>query len=710
MVGRVQTERVIVFNLHGGLGTGMMTTASGDLKVTVVHNDLEFLVDIRSDSEVILSQAHIVGALISTLSFCLRTGIQGNSDALRCGIGEAGDGLLAAVVLHRIVIAGDGDSGRLGDGGDFKPTIDDDDINVSVVRRSDGEVICGQAHIILAYLSVLGSILTSSIQNHIDSLIANISGVACDRLLGTVVHHSLGITGNSDSDFIGDRGNFKITIIYHNLDVAVICGSNGKAIRRQAHIIRVNVGALGFCLGTLFQSDADSLAVNIGGVAGDGLLRSVVDLCISVTVDGNSDFVGDGGDFKLTVIDDNFDIGVSGRGDSEALRSQTHPIGADVGALSSALARFFQRNSDILLTDIGGEAGDGLLGTVVDLSVAVTSDGNDDFLINRSLLPLCIEVIAAVRIRTSRFAFFELDLLLTRVGAPADELIAVVLRETERFIIGNGEFAVVGHGVGCIRGIRTKIAVIGDSDRCGLIAVNGVKGHVAGDLDAAVGVILNCCAAFSCPAEEDLVGRGGRTGKNSCRCTLGIEFVVGDRAATFGNIRHAVTSLIADAGIEINILSDLSVEVERCAVFISPAEEGIAVSERDFVSGHRVFADRAAQRNILESLECGCLVDIIHRHRKGGSFPLGIKGDVVCRHGLGEVISRTLAQLIVKPTVEDIAVLACGSSGRVAYGANILLIFLAFSFFGSAIDEDDVVAVASVVEISTVILIAVLGT
>ena len=122
--------------------------------------------------------------------------------------------------------------------------------------------------------------------------------------------------------------------------------------------------------------------------------------------------------------------------------------------------------------------------------------------------------------------------MLTRVGAPADELIVIVRRETERCIISNGEFSVVGHGVDCMRGIRTKIAVIGDSDRCGLITVDGVEGHVAGDLDAAVGVILDLLrAVVLCrPAEEDLVGRGGvRAIENGCKCALSILAGVGDK-------------------------------------------------------------------------------------------------------------------------------------------------------------------------------------
>ncbi len=86
--------------------------------------------------------------------------------------------------------------------------------------------------------------------------------------------------------------------------------------------------------------------------------------------------------------------------------------------------------------------------------------------------------------------------------------------------------------------------------------------------------------------------------------------------------------------------------------------------------------------------------------------PLGVKGDVVCGHGFaGEVISRTLAQLVVVPTSKLIAYLACGSSGRVVRITDILLIFLAESFiFCTAVDEDNVVAVTGVVESSTVIL------
>ena len=168
---------------------------------------------------------------------------------------------------------------------------------------------------------------------------------------------------------------------------------------------------------------------------------------------------------------------------------------------------------------------------VVRHGAGVALDGDGDLVGDLNGLPLCIEVIAAFLIRTSIVAFFELDLLLTRLGAPADELVISAARETKRLIISNSKFPIVGHGIGCLGDIRTKVAVISDFNYFGLITVNGVKGHVAGDLDAAVGVILDFCAVFiSCPAEEDLVGRGGvRAIENGCKCALSILAGVGDK-------------------------------------------------------------------------------------------------------------------------------------------------------------------------------------
>ena len=215
--------------------------------------------------------------------------------------------------------------------------------------------------------------------------------------------------------------------------------------------------------------------------------------------------------FQLTVSGDHErNVSEVGIGVRELSSVQTHIIGASIGALGQGGAAESEVVFGIaIVTSLNGVAGYALFGAVVRHGAGVALDGDGDLVGDLNGLPLCVEVIAAVLIRTSIVVFFELDLLLTRFGAPADELVTSAVREIECAIIGNGEFAVVGHGVGCTLGIRTtKIAVIGDSDRFGRITVDGVEGHVAGDLDAAVGVILDFCVVFlSCPAEEDLVGR-----------------------------------------------------------------------------------------------------------------------------------------------------------------------------------------------------------
>ena len=385
----------------------MMTTASGDLKVTVFHNDLEFLVDLRRDDEVTLSQVHIVGALISTLSFWLETILRGNLDALRCGIGEAGDGLLLAVISHGLGVAGDGNGDLVGDGGDFQRAL----------SLGDGVVAVFE-------LFTLG-----------------------------------------ESDGVGDRTD--VSDRAGGLDVSDLAinetAGNGDLRLRQSGAV-VNLAVAGGSQGDL--------------ALGDGL----------GTV---GDHEGDLGEVRVLVL--------------EVLRLQAHRIGASIGALGQSGAAESEVVFGIaIVTSLNGVAGYALFGAVVRHGAGVALDSDGDHIGDLNGLPLCIEVIAAVRIRTSIVAFFELDLLLTRFGAPAGELVTSAVREIECTIIGNGEFAVVGHGFGCIRGIRTtKIAVIGDSDRFGLITVDGVEGHVAGDLDAAVGVIL--IATCILPVQEDLV-------------------------------------------------------------------------------------------------------------------------------------------------------------------------------------------------------------
>ena len=99
---------------------------------------------------------------------------------------------------------------------------------------------------------------------------------------------------------------------------------------------------------------------------------------------------------------------------------------------------------------------------------------------------------------------------------------------------------------------------------------------------------------------------------------------------------------------------------------------------------------------------------IIHRHRVGGSHPLGVQGNVVGGHGLsGEVVSLAGAFLAGVPTGKDIIRLFTGESlGGVIDIRDGLLELLGDSMLIRAIaHKHEVVAVAGVIELGLVVVV-----
>ena len=263
----------------------MMTTASGDLKVTVFHNDLEFLVDLRRDDEVTLSQVHIVGALISTLSFWLETILRGNLDALRCGIGEAGDGLLLAVISHGLGVAGDGNGDLVGDGGDFQRALSLGDGVVAVFElftlgESDGVGDRTDVSDRAGGLDVSDLAINETAGN----------GDLRLRQSGAVVN--LAVAGGSQGDLA--LGDGQGTVGDHEGDLGEVRVLVLEVLRLQAHRIGASIGALG-------QSGAAesevvfgiAIVTSLNGVAGYALFGAVVRHGAGVALDGDGDLIGD---------------------------------------------------------------------------------------------------------------------------------------------------------------------------------------------------------------------------------------------------------------------------------------------------------------------------------------------------------------------------------------------------------------------------------
>ena len=156
---------------------------------------------------------------------------------------------------------------------------------------------------------------------------------------------------------------------------------------------------------------------------------------------------------------------------------------------------------------------------------------------------------------------------------------------------------------------------------------------------------------------------------------------------------------------------DLRIEVERHIILhVHPAEECVTCTKRDLVFRHLAFRDGPAHRNVKRPEDL-CPINVIHRHRVGLWDPFGVECEIVGRHGLtGEDIGAALAFFVVKPAAKCI-VLHIGRSGRRIIGiGNRLLIFSdQFFLLAAVIHEDDLVAVAVIIEFCTVVPVSIFG-
>ena len=298
---------------------------------------------------------------------------------------------------------------------------------------------------------------------------------------------------------------------------------------------------------------------------------------------------------------------------------------------------------------------------------------------------------------------------------PAAEGVTLARSHARCSITKNGDQTVVGNlidGVLCI--ICAEVAVVGQADGAGLVAEHGVEGGIVDHFDGRAGFVGHVAVRGCRPAEEDLPCGDTRIAVHNDR--VGVLCVVlgidnGSRI-TANIIGQLITGLAADLGIQVITIADLGIEVERRAVLQRPAVELLIFSD-----GHGrsiLFGDRRAVRDVFNLFQraFGCRIKP-EGHGMDRGDPLGMEGDVLRRHGLaGEVIRSAHALLVVVPAAEDVAVHARGRGGRykvcvAGNGCSVLVVRGLYLF--AAADENEVIAVAGVVELRVVIRSTVFG-
>ena len=331
----------------------------------------------------------------------------------------------------------------------------------------------------------------------------------------------------------------------------------------------------------------------------------------------------------------------------------------------------------------------------------------------RPFRPDCVQVCAVFR---------DVDGIPGEIGGcavlgcgPADENIAGGGGEAQacsRLYCCEGVGANTGLGMG------VRFAVVSQPDRGRCLGVLGGKGHVAAHLHGLTGLI-DFVVCFVPPVQEPQVAIYRSQDRGVAAALIGVvvrraclvAFLVGNREGfqRSGEVGHQ-----SHGGIELGI----RVEQRLCAVGVhgEPGAGRAAVPRGDLLHQLRI-AGCFHQRGTIGNTQRFAFAAHLHRQINGcsdlGGRPLGIEGDVLGRHGLAiERESIALADLVLIPAVKHVSRRhTVRPGGFIAHAAQRLLKLHGLRLFRSTvIDEDDVVAVAGVVELGVIISAAKAGT
>ena len=316
--------------------------------------------------------------------------------------------------------------------------------------------------------------------------------------------------------------------------------------------------------------------------------------------------------------------------------------------------------------------------------------------------------------------FRDVDGILGEVGGcavlgcgPADENVAG----------GGGEAQLCRRlycceGVGANTGLGTGVlsAVVSQPDRGRRLGVHGDEGHVTAHLHGLTGLIdLVGCRVL--PEQEPQVAILRSQDRGVAAALIGV-VVLRARLVAFyvGNLEGFQRS--GEVGHQSHGSIELGIRVEQrlCAVAVhgEPGAGRAAVLRSDLLH-QRLISGCFHQRGTVGNAQRSALAAHRHRQINGcsdlGGRPLGIEGDVLGGHGLAiELEGLALTGLVIIPTSKLVTRRhTVRPGGFIAHAAQRLLVLHGLRLFRSAVvDEDNVVAVAGVVEFGVIIPSAVL--
>ena len=273
-------------------------------------------------------------------------------------------------------------------------------------------------------------------------------------------------------------------------------------------------------------------------------------------------------------------------------------------------------------------------------------------------------------------------------------------------------------GVGANTGLGTGVryVVVGQSDRGRRLGVHGGEVYITAHLHGLAGLIdLVGCRVL--PEQEPQVAILRSQDRGVAAALIGV-VVLRARLVAFyvGNLegfqRSGEVGHQSHGGIELGI----RVEQRLCAVAVhgEPGAGRAAVLRSDLLH-QRLIVGCFHQRGAVGNAQRSAFAAHRYRQINGcsdlGGRPLGIEGDVLGGHGLAiELEGLALTGLVIIPTSKLVTRRhTVRPGGFIAHAAQRLLVLHGLRLFRSAVvDEDNVVAVAGVVEFGVIIPSAVL--
>ena len=258
--------------------------------------------------------------------------------------------------------------------------------------------------------------------------------------------------------------------------------------------------------------------------------------------------------------------------------------------------------------------------------------------------------------------------------------------------------------------------MVSQPDRGRRLGVHGGEGHVAAHLHGLTGLIdLVGCRVL--PEQEPQVAILRSQDRGVAAALIGVVVLRALLVAFYvGNLegfqRSGEVGHQSHGGIELGI----RVEQRLCAVAVhgEPGAGRAAVLRSDLLH-QRLISGCFHQRGTVGNAQRSAFAAHRHRQINGcsdlGGRPLGIEGDVLGGHGLAiELEGLALTGLVIIPTSKLVTRRhTVRPGGFIAHAAQRLLVLHGLRLFRSAVvDEDNVVAVAGVVEFGVIIPSAVL--